>query len=76
MHENGSDSYQHDFVSRVSGLPIVNTALRAYEHSKASSRVVKVSSYTSSPSVMRQSLPLVRRRDDGVVRKDHFKASH
>lgn len=31
-----------DFVSRVSGLPIVNTALRAYEQSKASSRVVKV----------------------------------
>lgn len=32
-----------DFVSRVSHLPLVNTALRAYEHGKASSRVVKVS---------------------------------
>ena len=31
-----------DFVSRMSSLPIVNTALRAYEQSKASSRVVKV----------------------------------
>ena len=31
-----------DFVSRVSGLPIVTTALRAYEQSKASSKMVKV----------------------------------
>ena len=31
-----------DFVSRVSHLPIVTTAIRAYEHGKASSRVVKV----------------------------------
>ena len=29
-------------LSRVSNLPLVNTALRAYEQSKASSRVVKV----------------------------------
>lgn len=34
-----------DFVSRVSHLPIVNSALRAYEQSKASSRVVKVCVY-------------------------------
>lgn len=31
-----------DFVSRVTSLPLVGTALRAYEHGKASSRVVKV----------------------------------
>lgn len=31
-----------DFVSRVSRVSLVNTALRAYEHSKNSSRVVKV----------------------------------
>ena len=31
-----------DFVSRVSTIPLVNSALRAYEQSKASSRVVKV----------------------------------
>ena len=29
-------------LSRVSNLPLVNSALRVYEHSKASSRVVKV----------------------------------
>lgn len=33
------------FVSRVSHLPLVNTALRAYEQGKASSRVVKVWPY-------------------------------
>ena len=36
-------SEDSDFVSRVSNIPIVNSALRAYEQSKASSRVVKVS---------------------------------
>lgn len=30
------------FVSRVSTLPLVNTAIRVYEHGKNSSRVVKV----------------------------------
>ena len=36
------DSVSPDFVSRVTSLPLVGTALRAYEHGKASSRVVKV----------------------------------
>ena len=31
-------------LSRVSNIPLVNTALRAYEQTKASSRVVKVRS--------------------------------
>lgn len=31
-----------DFVSRVSHIPLVNSALRVYEQGKASSRVVKV----------------------------------
>lgn len=31
-----------DFVSRAPHFPLVGTALRAYEHGKASSRVVKV----------------------------------
>ena len=38
-----ADGDSPHFVSRMSTLPIVNTALRAYEQSKASSRVVKVS---------------------------------
>lgn len=36
------DPTNEDFVSRVSHFPLVNSALRVYEHSKASSRVVKV----------------------------------
>jgi hypothetical protein len=36
------ESLPPDFVSRVSSIPLVGTALRAYEHGKASSRVVKV----------------------------------
>lgn len=36
------DMNSADLVSRLGHLPIVNTALRAYEQSKASSRVVKV----------------------------------
>src|SRR5882762_4190202 len=40
VHE---DINSPDFVSRVSHLPLVGTALRAYEQGKASSRVVKVS---------------------------------
>jgi hypothetical protein len=36
------DGQQHNFVTRVSAMPIVNTAIRAYESSKNSSRVVKV----------------------------------
>jgi len=31
-----------DFVSRVSHIPLVNAAVRVYDYSKASSRVVKV----------------------------------
>ena len=31
-----------DFVARVAQMPIVHSALRAYEHGKARSRVVKV----------------------------------
>jgi len=36
------DANSVDFVARVSTIPLVNTALRAYEQTKASSKVVKV----------------------------------
>lgn len=36
----GSDEWKS--LSRVSNIPLVNSALRAYEQSKASSRVMKV----------------------------------
>lgn len=46
------DANSVDFVARVSTIPLVNTALRAYEQTKASSRMVKVrffSSFSTSP---------------------------
>ena len=43
------DSDEADFVGRLSTLPVVSTAIRAYEQSKASSRVVKVR-YLLSPT--------------------------
>jgi hypothetical protein len=37
-----SPSQNPDYLTRVSNIPIVNSALRAYEHGKASSRIVNV----------------------------------
>ncbi|KAK0203220.1 hypothetical protein DFS33DRAFT_970370 [Desarmillaria ectypa] len=41
MYGNGG-ALEPEFVKRMSHLPLVNSALRAYEQGKASSRVVKV----------------------------------
>ena len=43
------DSDEADFVGRLSTIPVVSTAIRAYEQSKASSRVVKVRLSFSPP---------------------------
>ena len=40
--DSADDTNSADFVARVSTIPLVNTALRAYEQTKASSKVVKV----------------------------------
>ena len=45
--DSADDANSVDFVARVSTIPLVNTALRAYEHTKASSKVVKVRFYPS-----------------------------
>ncbi|EPQ56708.1 Opi1-domain-containing protein [Gloeophyllum trabeum ATCC 11539] len=50
-----------DFVSRVSRLPIVNTALSAYEQSKASSRVVKFGAEMMESSMKSLSRPVMDR---------------
>ncbi|TFK51944.1 Opi1-domain-containing protein, partial [Heliocybe sulcata] len=50
-----------DFVSRVARLPIVNTALSAYEQSKASSRVVKFGAEMMESSVKSISRPVIGR---------------
>ena len=86
MDPEGADLY-----ARVSTIPVVGTAIRAYEHSKASSRVVKVRSHrphlTPSPpshpsptrsfqNVTLTTAYLVRRGDDGVFREEHLAARH
>ncbi|KAI0076556.1 Opi1-domain-containing protein [Panus rudis PR-1116 ss-1] len=61
-----------DFVSRVSTLPIVNTALRAYEQSKASSRVVKYGAEMMESSVRTISKPVIDRLPVNVNQLDEF----
>ncbi|KAI0042129.1 hypothetical protein FA95DRAFT_1638382 [Auriscalpium vulgare] len=50
-----------DFVSRVSRVPLVNTALRAYVQGKASSRVVKYGAEMVESSVKAVSRPAIDR---------------
>ncbi|KAI0319966.1 transcription factor Opi1-domain-containing protein, partial [Amylostereum chailletii] len=57
----GVDVDSPDFVSRVSHLPIVNSALRAYEQSKASSRVVKYGAEMMESSMKTISRPVIDR---------------
>ncbi|KAH9939158.1 Opi1-domain-containing protein [Amylocystis lapponica] len=56
-----------DFVSRMSNLPLVNTALRAYEHGKASSRVVKYGAEMMESSVKSISRPVMDRLPVGQL---------
>ncbi|KAI0029189.1 transcription factor Opi1-domain-containing protein [Vararia minispora EC-137] len=55
------DTASPDFVSRVSHLPLVHSALRAYENSKASSRVVKYGAEMMESSVKTISRPVIDR---------------
>ncbi|KAH7914840.1 transcription factor Opi1-domain-containing protein [Hygrophoropsis aurantiaca] len=61
-----------DFVSRVSHLPLVNTALWAYEHGKASSRVVKYGAEMMESSVKTISRPVIDRLPVDVNQLDEF----
>ena len=76
------DSEEADFVGRLSTFPVVSTAIRAYEQSKASSRVVKVrlcpicSLRTSLKKCDFTRDLLVWRRDDGVIHEEHIAARH
>lgn len=78
-------SQDTDFVSRVSNIPLVNTALRAYEHSKASSRVVKVRMYCSPFMGFNESsnardhhvaFLTVRCRDDGIISQVYIQTGY
>ncbi|KAG8214954.1 transcription factor Opi1-domain-containing protein [Butyriboletus roseoflavus] len=66
------DSIPPDFVSRVTSLPIVGTALRAYEHGKASSRVVKYGAEMMESSVKNISRPVIHRLPVDVNQLDEF----
>ena len=76
------DSDEADFVGRLSTFPGVSTALRAYEQSKASSRVVKVCFRLPrllSPNITEKERfirNLVWRGDDGVFHEEHIAARH
>jgi len=79
------DANSVDFVARVSTIPLVNTALRAYEQTKASSKVVKVRIfYFSEPSPSSLSSTsmgvdltcLVWRRNDGIICKNDIETSY
>jgi len=61
-----------DFVSRVSHLPLVGTALRAYEQGKASSRVVKYGAEMMESSVKTISRPVIDRLPVNVNQLDEF----
>jgi hypothetical protein len=76
------DSEGTALAARVSTIPGVSTALRAYEQSKASSRVVKVTLPIFPLNGVQKcdsnmlSLSLVRGGDDGVFREEHIAARH
>ncbi|KAH9936004.1 Opi1-domain-containing protein [Epithele typhae] len=66
----GEDAEWKSLSSRMTSLPIVTTALRAYEHSKASSRVVKYGAEMMESSVKSISRPVMDRLP--VAQLDEF----
>ncbi|KAI0369775.1 Opi1-domain-containing protein [Pilatotrama ljubarskyi] len=61
----GSEEWKS--LSRVQNIPLVNTALRAYEQSKASSRVVKYGAEMMESSVKSISRPVIDRLPVGQL---------
>ncbi|KAJ3491403.1 hypothetical protein NLJ89_g11343 [Agrocybe chaxingu] len=60
------------FVSRMSHLPLVGSALRVYEQGKASSRVVKYGAEMVESSVKSISRPVIERLPVNVNQLDEF----
>ncbi|KAH9893274.1 transcription factor Opi1-domain-containing protein [Cubamyces lactineus] len=63
----GPGSEEWKSLSRVSNIPLVNSALRAYEQSKASSRVVKYGAEMMESSVKSISRPVIDRLPVGQL---------
>ncbi|KAJ1913599.1 transcriptional regulator opi1 [Tieghemiomyces parasiticus] len=61
-----------DFMSRVTSYPLVNTALRMYQSSKASSRVMKYGAETMESSVKTLCRPVLNRLETNLVGLDDF----
>ncbi|KIK80642.1 hypothetical protein PAXRUDRAFT_833408 [Paxillus rubicundulus Ve08.2h10] len=61
-----------DFVSRMTNLPLVGPALRAYEQGKASSRVMKYGAEMMECSVKSISRPVIDRLPVDVNQLDEF----
>ncbi|KAH7106193.1 Opi1-domain-containing protein [Auriculariales sp. MPI-PUGE-AT-0066] len=59
--EHVAQDANKNFVTRVSAMPLVGSALRVYENSKNSSRVVKYAAQTVESSVMTISRPVIGR---------------
>ncbi|KAG5651080.1 hypothetical protein H0H81_009968 [Sphagnurus paluster] len=68
---SSSDS-NSPFVSRMSHLPLLNSALRVYEQGKASSRVVKYGAEMMESSVKTISRPVIDRLPVNVNQLDEF----
>ncbi|KAI1796732.1 Opi1-domain-containing protein [Ganoderma leucocontextum] len=65
LRGEGEDSWKT--LSRVQSIPLVNSALRAYEQSKASSRVVKYGAEMMESSVKTISRPVIDRLPVGQL---------
>ncbi|EIN09478.1 Opi1-domain-containing protein [Punctularia strigosozonata HHB-11173 SS5] len=63
MHQTPSNGHGQnaDYLARVSSIPIVNSALRAYEHGKASSRIVNYGAGIVESSISTISRPVINR---------------
>ncbi|KAF8517892.1 transcription factor Opi1-domain-containing protein [Hysterangium stoloniferum] len=61
------DPSSKDFVSRVSHLPIVNSALKVYENTKECSKVVKYGATLMESSVKTISRPVINRLPVGQI---------
>ncbi|KIJ12060.1 hypothetical protein PAXINDRAFT_171452 [Paxillus involutus ATCC 200175] len=66
------DATSPDFVSRMTNLPLVGSALRAYEQGKASSRVMKYGAEMMECSVKSISRPVIDRLPVDVNQLDEF----
>ncbi|KAI9298341.1 Opi1-domain-containing protein [Neoconidiobolus thromboides FSU 785] len=70
---SSNEIHQNDhFLNRVSNLPLVNSALRAYESTKANSFVVKYGAETVESSVKSICMPVINKLEPQLGQLDDF----